>query len=108
MSIVTGILVSYCINYILHDIGQGNWRWKVGTGVIPSVIFFCVLLRALETPLFLFMAGRRDEARAVMGRIGDSPDEVSAAAAEVPTTTRRSWRELFQPGVRRAVSVGFW
>ena len=73
MSIVTGILVSYCINYLLHDIGPDNWRWMFATGVIPSVIFFGLLLRAPETPRFLFMAGRRDEARAVMERIGDSP-----------------------------------
>ena len=68
MSIVTGILVSYCINYLLHDIGPDNWRWMFATGVIPSVIFFGLLLRAPETPRFLFMAGRRDEARAVMER----------------------------------------
>ncbi len=108
MSIVTGILVSYCINYLLHDIGPDNWRWMFGTGVLPSVVFLVLLLRAPETPRFLFMAGRPDEARAVMERIGDSPDEVSSAAAEVSATTRRSWRELLQPGVRRAVSVGFW
>jgi len=108
MSIVTGILVSYCINYLLHDIGADNWRWMFGTGVIPSVIFFALLLRAPETPRFLLMAGRRDEARAVMARIGESLDATSSAGAANSSTNRRSWRELFQPGVRRAVFVGFW
>jgi SP family arabinose:H+ symporter-like MFS transporter len=108
MSIVTGILVSYCINYLLHDIGPDNWRWMFGTGVIPSVIFLGLLWRAPETPRFLFMAGRRDEARGVMERIGDSQYEVSSASAATATTTRRNWRDIFQPGVRRAVSVGFW
>jgi len=117
MSIVTGILVSYCINYLLHDIGPDNWRWMFGTGVLPSVIFFALLLRAPETPRFLFMAGRHDEARAVMHRLGDSEYEV-ASAASAPSLTSpasggglgwwRSWREMFQPGVRRAVFVGFW
>jgi len=108
MSIVTGILVSYFINYGLHDIGPDNWRWMFGTGVLPSVIFFGLLLRAPETPRFLFMAGRRDEARRVMERIGDSPGEVSLAAAELSAKTRGSWREVLRPGVRRAVFVGFW
>ncbi len=108
MSIVTGILVSFCINYLLHDIGPDNWRWMFGTGVLPSVIFFVLLLRAPETPRYLFMVGRRNEARAVMAQIGDSPEEVSSAEAEILATARRSWRELLQPGVRRAVFVGFW
>jgi len=88
MSIVTGILVSYCINYLLHDIGADNWRWMFATGVIPSVIFFALLLRAPETPRFLFMSGRRDEARAVMERLGDSQYEVSSASASAPATSR--------------------
>lgn len=108
MSIVTGILVSYCINYLLHDIGADNWRWMFGTGVIPSVIFFALLLRAPETPRFLLMAGRRDEARAVMERTGESLDAIASAGAAHSSASRRSWRELFQPGVRRAVFVGFW
>lgn len=108
MSIVTGILVSYCINYLLHDIGPDNWRWMFGTGVIPSVIFFALLLRAPETPRFLFTAGRDDEARAVMQRLGDSQYEVSSASVAASAESNRSWREMFQPGVRRAVFVGFW
>jgi SP family arabinose:H+ symporter-like MFS transporter len=108
MSIVTGILVSYCINYLLHDIGPDNWRWMFGTGVIPSVIFLGLLWRAPETPRFLFMTGRRDEARGVMERIGDTQYEVSSASAATAATTRRNWRDIFQPSVRRAVSVGFW
>ena len=108
MSIVTGILVSFCINYLLHDIGPDNWRWMFGTGVLPSVVFWALLLRAPETPRFLFMAGRRAEARAVMEKIGDSRDEVASAEATLTTAERRSWRELLQPGVRRAVFVGFW
>lgn len=108
MSIVTGILVSYCINYLLHDTGADNWRWMFATGAIPSVIFLGLLLRAPETPRFLFMAGRRDEARAVMDRLGDSEYEVSSASAAASANSSRSWREMFQPGVRRAVLVGFW
>src|SRR6185503_2102527 len=98
MSIVTGILISYCINYLLHDIGPDNWRWMFATGVIPSVIFLALLLRAPETPRFLFLAGRRDEARAVMDQLGDSQHEVAAASASVSQSDRRSWREIFQPG----------
>jgi sugar porter (SP) family MFS transporter len=110
MSIVSGILVSYCINYLLRDLGPDNWRWMFITGVIPSVIFLGLLLRAPETPRFLMMQGRREEAFAIMER---SAGRASAefAMTEITAslrTQRRAWRDLLQPGIRRAVIVGFW
>jgi MFS transporter, SP family, arabinose:H+ symporter len=110
MSIVTGILVSYCINYLLRDLGPDNWRWMFITGVIPSVVFFVLLLRAPETPRFLMMKGRRDEAFAIMERSGGRA-AAEFAMTEITAslqTQRREWRDLLRPGVRRAVIVGFW
>jgi len=110
MSIVTGILVSYCINYLLRDLGPDSWRWMFITGVIPSIIFFALLLLAPETPRYLAIVGRRDAAFAILERIGGRASaefamrEISASL----TTQRRAWRDLLQPGIRRAVMVGFW
>ena len=36
LSIVLGVLISYFINYLLHDIGDTNWRWMFLSGIIPS------------------------------------------------------------------------
>jgi hypothetical protein len=33
------------------------------TGVVPSAVFFLLLLRAPETPRYLFLAGRESGAR---------------------------------------------
>ena len=70
LSIVTGILVSYCINYLLRNSGPNNWRWMFLTGVIPSMILFVLLLFAPETPRFLFKTGKHEEARTILERIG--------------------------------------
>lgn len=110
MSIVTGILVSYCINYLLRDLGPDNWRWMFLTGVIPSMVFLGLLLRAPETPRFLVMCGRRDEAFAILERMGGRAS-AEFAMAEITASLRiqrRAWRDLLQPGIRRAVMVGFW
>ena len=98
---------------LLHQLSaarhwSGQLAMDVRHGRDPVRVFFGLLLRAPETPRFLFMAGRGDEARAVMEHIGDSQYEVSSASAAVMATTRQSWRDIFQPGVRRAVFVGFW
>jgi SP family arabinose:H+ symporter-like MFS transporter len=110
MSIVTGILASYCINYLLRDLGPDNWRWMFMTGVIPSAIFLGLLLLAPETPRFLVMSGRVAAARAILERIGGSASaEFALGEITASLRTRRSaWRDLLQPGIRRALMVGFW
>ena len=110
MSIVTGILASYCINYLLRDLGPDNWRWMFMTGVIPSAIFLGLLLLAPETPRFLVMSGRVDSARAILERIGGRAS-AEFALGEITAslrTQRGAWRDLLQPGIRRALMVGFW
>jgi len=110
MSIVTGILVSYCINYLLRDAGADNWRWMFLTGVIPSVVFSGLLLRAPETPRFLALVGRRDEALAILERIAGraaAGRELAEIAASL-SAGRSAWRDLLRPGLRRPLVVGFW
>ncbi len=109
LSIVVGILVSYCINYLLRDAGAANWRWMFITGVIPSLIFFVLLLRAPETPRYLYRAGRTREAFAVLERIaGRESAEFEIAEIRASLEVKRhAWSDLLRPGIRRAVAVGF-
>jgi SP family arabinose:H+ symporter-like MFS transporter len=110
MSIVIGILISYCINYLLRDIGPTNWRWMFITGLIPSVVFLVLLFFAPETPRYLFIAGREREAFRILERIGGLENaEFEAAEIRASLVERRhDWRGLLQPGIRRAVAVGFF
>jgi MFS transporter, SP family, arabinose:H+ symporter len=108
LSIVTGILISYCINYLLRDIGSTNWRWMFITGVIPSAVFFTLLLVAPETPRYLLRVGKEAQAFSILERISGRQSaefeisEIRASFFEV----RNTWRDLVQPGVRHAVLVG--
>ena len=109
MSIVTGILASYAINYLLRGVGPANWRWMFITGVVPSLLFFLLLLGVPETPRFLFMAGKEQQAIAILERIAGR-EEAEFEASEIRASLvnkRRAWRELLRPGIRRAVLVGF-
>jgi SP family arabinose:H+ symporter-like MFS transporter len=109
MSIVTGILVSYGINYLLRNLGPANWRWMFITGVLPSLLFFSLLLLAPETPRFLLRAGNEGNAFAILERIsGKEIAELEIARINASFTEKSSTRrDLWQPGVRRAVTVGF-
>ena len=109
LSICIGVLISYCINYLLRNAGAANWRWMFITGVIPSLVFFILLLRAPETPRYLFMAGRPQEAFTILERIsGRETAEFEIAEMRAGTSEKNPpWGALWKPGIRRAVLVGF-
>ena len=107
MSIVSGILTSYAINFLLRNTGPDNWRWMFLTGALPSLIFFVFVLLAPESPRYLALAGRHAEAFAVLERISGSAvaktqiDEILATL----NSGERNWRALKRPGVLRALIV---
>lgn len=107
MSIVTGILTSYGINYLLRNTGSANWRWMFLTGVLPSIVFLVFVLMAPESPRYLALAGKHDAAFHVLERIGGTStartqlDEILATVHK----GQRNWRALLRPGVRRALIV---
>ncbi len=107
MSIVIGIIVSYGINYFLRNAGTNNWRWMFLTGIFPSLVFLVFVLLAPESPRFLILDSRPEDAFVVLARIGGS----AAAHAQIAETTQalRIDREfessLLRPAVRRALMV---
>jgi sugar porter (SP) family MFS transporter len=109
LSIVTGILVSYAVNYLLRDVGPANWRWMFITGVAPALLFFAMLLVVPETPRYLFMAGKEQQGFAILERIaGRQSAEFEASEIRASLLNKRkAWLDLLQPGIRRAVFVGF-
>ena len=107
MSIITGILISYCINYLLRNAGPENWRWMFLTGAAPSLLFLGLIALAPETPRFLVRVGKTREAFLLLERIEN--DEAARreidAITEAFSKTRPNWQSLLRPGVRRALAV---
>ena len=105
LSIVTGILISYCCNYLLRNTGEANWRWMFLTGAVPSLLFLVLISLAPETPRFLVRVGKTREAFDLLERIEN--DETArkeiAAITEALKETRPTWQNFKRPGVRRAL-----
>jgi MFS transporter, SP family, arabinose:H+ symporter len=107
LSIITGVCVSYAVNYLLRNVGPNNWRWMFVTGVVPSAVFFVLIALAPETPRFLVLHGKSEQALAVLEQIGGT-ETAEALLAEIAATARdrhRGWRQLRRPGVQRALVV---
>jgi SP family arabinose:H+ symporter-like MFS transporter len=111
LSIVIGILISYTINYTLHDV-DNNWRWMFATGTIPSVIFFVGLFFIPESPRWLYKVGRKDDSFKVLARIGGE-EMAKAEIVEIASSFNddkesMSFKELFRPSTRRVMLAGFF
>lgn len=73
-AIIFGMLVVYFVNYFIakQDPGSGEWLHQVGwrymfaSLAIPSFLFFVLLFFAPETPRWLVMAGKMEEAEKIL------------------------------------------
>ncbi len=108
MAIVTGILVSYLINYLLRDAGPEAWRDMFYTGAVPAGLYLVLVLSVPESPRFLVKAGRAAAALGVLKRMGgpDAAQAVDEIRASLGADKGR-WGDLLKPHVRPPVAIGF-
>ncbi len=70
LAITIGILVVYFTNYLLVSAGEHNWRYMLGSEVIPAFIFFALLFLVPESPRWLVKNNQRDKALKTLTDIG--------------------------------------
>jgi SP family arabinose:H+ symporter-like MFS transporter len=107
--IVTGILVSYLINYLLSGMGENNWRWMFISGALPSVLFFVMLFFIPESPRFLCKKGESQKALDVLSQIS-GPVVAKKQLAEIENSLHAqhvSFRALLDPSLRKVLWFGF-
>ena len=73
LNIVIGILVAFLTNFAFLQIGAGSWRWMVGVMVIPAGLFALLLRVIPESPRWLILNNRDEEAALIFARTGE-PD----------------------------------
>ena len=76
LNIVGGILLSYFSNYwISQTIELGAWRWMLGVESFPAVVFFVLVLVIPDSPRWLVLKGRDDEAEIILQKLGSPNPE---------------------------------
>jgi SP family arabinose:H+ symporter-like MFS transporter len=126
VSIGLGILAAYLMNYLLLEYsrdalasGTGGgplspiliaevWRGMFGMEMIPAALFTVFLFFVPESPRFLAKAGKAEKALAVLTRI-DGAETARGVLAEIRSALDReegTVRELFRPGLRKALLLG--
>ena len=115
LHVVLGISTAFFSNYLILKMGDSTgwtWRWMLGIGAVPSVIFFVLLFTVPESPRWLAMHGRLDVARSVLSRAhGEALAETELAEVRTSLAHEQgkadvSPRELLAPELRRVVIIG--
>lgn len=102
LMITLGILLAYVSNLgFLHHIllGLRDWRWMLGSALIPALMLFVGSIILPESPRYLVEKGRIDEARDVLhelrAKTDEDPDKELAGIQEVANQPKGGLKELF-------------
>ena len=124
-NIVIGFSAAYFANYFLllasrSDAGwvgslgidEHAWRWMLGLETIPAVVWLAALIYVPESPRWLGLNGRLDEARAVLARLRPA-DRVEKTLTDIRNSVSESGHSLFtrigtlfRPGLRLPIAIG--
>lgn len=79
IAIISGLFCAFLSNYLLANAagasteplwaGQAAWRWMFWMQAIPSLLFLLLLLVIPESPRYLVVKGRREQALVVLKRL---------------------------------------
>ncbi|MBT8095325.1 MAG: sugar porter family MFS transporter, partial [Gammaproteobacteria bacterium] len=125
LNIVLGISIAFFSNYLILRLGQSGlewagalgldahpWRWMLGVESLPAVIYFFALFLVPESPRWLAMQGRRDEALAVFAKASDEATAKANLAAveqslhDADSAAKLPLKELFAPAMRLVLTIG--
>ena len=133
LAITVGFLLAYLVNYLVLKSADTSlagasqavrdadplgvrmfnseyWRGMLGYETIPDLLFLLVIFFIPESPRWLIVKGREEQARSVLSRIYPSPDDVAAqlalTRASIAGEVKSEWKALLEPGIRTAVLLG--
>ena len=74
LAITSGILFSYIVNYFCANLSS-NWRTMLLLGAAPALILFIGMLFLKDTPRWLILKQRVDEAKNILEKTSPNPEE---------------------------------
>lgn len=115
-----GILLGYVSNFAFSGLPEHiSWRVMLGVGILPSFFIGAALFIIPESPRWLVMKNRVEEARTVLLKTIDNEAEVEERLAEILLAAgtgssekyeeKAVWREMLSPSpsLRRMLITGF-
>jgi MFS family permease len=114
--IVIGLSSAYFVNYFILKLVPDpltNWRWMLGVEAFPSAIYFLLILAIPESPRWLVMKNRPNEAKTIMAKVGgeehaerEYENIVRSLAQNVGIGNIAQAKELFSKKMRLILIIG--
>ncbi len=125
LAITVGFLGAYLVNYQLLNISQTStfaseainkifvsevWRGMLGMEALPAALFFIIIFFIPESPRWLIVKNRRDQAHEILKHIYRSEKEADLQVAETSNSLGGEKKSelslIFKPGIFGAVIIG--
>jgi len=115
LNIVIGISAAFFSNYLILNLGLGDllaWRWMLGVEAVPALLYFLALFFVPESPRWLVMQERSEEALLVLNR-SSGPEQAATDLSEIHKALEMEAREekggigdLFKPAMKLVLAIG--
>ncbi len=127
LNTVIGLSAAYFINYLIlqasnsgaewvttYGITEYTWRWMLGSEIIPAAIWFGLLFTIPNSPRWLILMGRQNEAEKVMATLMPAHEiklEVEQIQDNIAQTKgdhslKAQFKKLISPTMRAAFWLG--
>ncbi len=116
LNIVIGISVAFFSNYFIQDIVSDpdrNWRWMLGVGAVPALVYFLLLYIVPQSPRWLVQNGRADEAKKVLSKIGGNEysesvlKDIHESVKKDEGKEKTYFRDIFKKQLKYVLLIGF-
>lgn len=94
--VILGMLVVYFVNYYIAKLGSElwlnsiGWRYMFASMTIPAMAFFILMFFVPETPRWLAMNGRPDEAKKIVSAINVTEESFKKEWSEIEGSLKPS------------------
>lgn len=126
VAVTVGFLGAYIVNFYLLTFSQSGvelegawfhkifvaevWRGMLGMESVPAIIFLITIFFIPESPRWLIVAQKENQAQKVLERIyqtvAEARSQIEQTKAVLANEHASSWSMLWQPGIRKAVIIG--
>lgn len=100
--VVIGILLAYCCNFVIRS----NWHLMLSLPLFFAVLNILLLLILPESPRWLALKGRIDEAKKAIEAYGFEENDAQVMLAIPPTVEQARFGELFKGKIGKVVFLG--